>query len=213
MASCAWRLVPTNNTVRPCAANSPTKRLASRNIFRVFCRSMIWIPLRSPKIYSFIFGFQRRVWWPKCTPASSNSFIVISTANGPPLGLGACGPAPDCRAGESILLPAACRPCISPVRRAAKSLRLPLAELEALARALLPVLLALAHARIARQEAVLPQSRAQIGIEYRQRARKAHAYRAGLPAHATAVDRGHDVHLVAGVGKFQRLHGARQPRH
>jgi len=26
----------------------------------------------SPKMYSFIFGFQRFVWWPKCTPASSS---------------------------------------------------------------------------------------------------------------------------------------------
>jgi hypothetical protein len=34
------------------------------------------MPLRSPKMYSFIFGFQRLIWWPKCTPASSNSFIV-----------------------------------------------------------------------------------------------------------------------------------------
>src|SRR6266849_4036032 len=46
---------------------------------------MMWIPLRSPKIYSFIFGFHRRVWGPKRAPASSNSFIVISTANFPPL--------------------------------------------------------------------------------------------------------------------------------
>src|SRR6266536_3577451 len=37
------------------------------------------MPLRSPKMYSFIFGFQRRTWWPKCTPASSNSFIVTDT--------------------------------------------------------------------------------------------------------------------------------------
>src|ERR1041384_2486490 len=28
-------------------------------------------------MYSFIFGFQRFVWWPKCTPASSRSFIAI----------------------------------------------------------------------------------------------------------------------------------------
>src|SRR5216684_8105557 len=26
---------------------------------------------------SFIFGFQRFVWWPKCTPASSRSFIAM----------------------------------------------------------------------------------------------------------------------------------------
>ena len=25
---------------------------------------------------SFIFGFHRLVWWPKCTPASSSSFMV-----------------------------------------------------------------------------------------------------------------------------------------
>src|SRR5882724_1978440 len=37
------------------------------------------MPLRSPKMYSFIFGFHRRTWWPKCTPASSNSFIVTET--------------------------------------------------------------------------------------------------------------------------------------
>src|SRR5215831_1662041 len=36
------------------------------------------MPLRSPKIYSFIFGFQRLVWCPKWTPASSNSFIDIA---------------------------------------------------------------------------------------------------------------------------------------
>src|ERR1700681_4244156 len=42
------------------------------------------MPFRSPKMYSFIFGFQRLVWWPKCTPASSRSFIAIP-ANSPPL--------------------------------------------------------------------------------------------------------------------------------
>ena len=38
------------------------------------------MPFRSPKMYSFIFGFQRLTWWPKWTPASSNSFIVTVTA-------------------------------------------------------------------------------------------------------------------------------------
>src|SRR6476619_1939771 len=42
------------------------------------------MPFRSPKMYSFIFGFQRLVWWPKWTPASSKSFIAIP-ANSPPL--------------------------------------------------------------------------------------------------------------------------------
>src|SRR5438309_7781532 len=41
------------------------------------------MPLRSPKMYFCIFGFHRLVWWPKCTPASSSSFIV-SVAMPPP---------------------------------------------------------------------------------------------------------------------------------
>src|SRR5882724_9355027 len=36
------------------------------------------MPLRAPKMYGFIFGFQRLVWCPKCTPASSSCFIVTS---------------------------------------------------------------------------------------------------------------------------------------
>jgi len=32
---------------------------------------MMWILLRAPKMNGLIFGFQNRVWWPKCTPASS----------------------------------------------------------------------------------------------------------------------------------------------
>src|SRR3954451_17097591 len=31
------------------------------------------MPPRSEKMNRFIFGFQRRVWWPKCTPASRSS--------------------------------------------------------------------------------------------------------------------------------------------
>ena len=49
------------------------------------------MPFRSPKMYSFIFGFQRFVWWPKCTPASSRSFIAIA-AKCPPLLGPACKP-------------------------------------------------------------------------------------------------------------------------
>src|SRR3954471_10984468 len=42
------------------------------------------MPLRSPKMYSFIFGFHRFVGWPKWTPASSRSFNAIATKK-PPL--------------------------------------------------------------------------------------------------------------------------------
>src|SRR5687767_13545304 len=45
------------------------------------------MPLRSPKMNSFILGFQRFVWWPKCTPASSRSFIAIGSKLPPVLSL------------------------------------------------------------------------------------------------------------------------------
>jgi len=39
------------------------------------------MPPRSPKMKRFIFGFQRRVWWPKWTPASKSS-RMLTTATG-----------------------------------------------------------------------------------------------------------------------------------
>src|SRR6516225_2965244 len=36
------------------------------------------MPLRAPKMYCFIFGFQRLVWCPKWTPASRSCFMLIS---------------------------------------------------------------------------------------------------------------------------------------
>src|SRR5208282_3875851 len=138
------------------------------------------MPLRSPKIYSFIFGFQRRVWWPKWTPASSNSFMEISTAKGPPYSTRHRGSAfatmresraakPVCRrlAGRGFARPA-------PILRAGmdRDRCLALAVLEALARALLAVLLALFHARVARQESIFPQPRPHLGIVQRDGAGK-----------------------------------------
>src|SRR6185437_14686775 len=38
------------------------------------------MPLRSVKMYRFIFGFQRRVWWPKWTPLSRSCFMVTTGA-------------------------------------------------------------------------------------------------------------------------------------
>src|SRR6266850_4273410 len=43
------------------------------------------MPLRSMKMKRFIFGFQRRAWWPKCTPDSSNCFIVTTAMRVSPL--------------------------------------------------------------------------------------------------------------------------------
>src|SRR5882724_9313232 len=61
----------------------------------------------------------------------------------------------------------------SRLRRSAK--RLPLGELESLSRALLTVLLAFLHARIACEKTVLTQRRAQLGVEARNRPRQHHA--------------------------------------
>src|SRR6185369_10105438 len=38
------------------------------------------MPLRAPKMYGFIFGFQRLVWCPKWTPASSSWRMVMPCA-------------------------------------------------------------------------------------------------------------------------------------
>src|SRR3990167_8000174 len=101
------------------------------------------MPFRSPKMYSFIFGFQRFVWWPKCTPASSRSFIAIA-AKRPPRN----------RSGEG---------------RTRRRL-LPFAELEAFARSRHAVLLALLGARVARQHAFRLQPLAQLHVVDHQRA-------------------------------------------
>ena len=42
----------------------------------------MWMPLRAPKMKLFIFGFQRLVWWPKWTPASIISRMVIGASEG-----------------------------------------------------------------------------------------------------------------------------------
>src|SRR3954451_11060554 len=41
------------------------------------------MPPRSVKMKRFIFGFQRRVWWPKWTPASSNCFMETTGMGAP----------------------------------------------------------------------------------------------------------------------------------
>ena len=46
------------------------------------------MPPRSPKMNRRILGFQRRVWWPKWTPASSSSRMVTADTRNPPDRLG-----------------------------------------------------------------------------------------------------------------------------
>src|SRR5262249_34827669 len=119
-----------------------------------------------PKMKGFIFGFQRFVWCPKWTPASSRSFNAIPF-NCPPM-------------------------------------KLAFAELEALARALLSVLLALLDPRIARQEAFFLQLRPELHVVLHERARDAEAQRAGLAGDPAAGDRREDVELLARFGDGQR---------
>ncbi len=78
-ASGSWAcfLVPTNRTTSPRATVSRTKSRATSSRFAVWARSMMWIPLRSAKMNGRILGFQRRVWWPKWTPASSSCRIEM----------------------------------------------------------------------------------------------------------------------------------------
>src|SRR5919204_4452379 len=76
IVSCACFLVPTKSTGRPLAATLRVKSQASSSRRTVFCRSMMWMPLRAVKMYGRIFGFQRLVWCPKWTPASSSCFRV-----------------------------------------------------------------------------------------------------------------------------------------
>src|SRR5690348_1022888 len=84
-------------------------------------------------------------------------------------------------------------------------MRLALGELEARASALLSVLLALLHARIAREETGLLEALAQLEVVDLQRARDAVADRAGLAARAAAVHRDDDVELVDRLRQRQRL--------
>jgi hypothetical protein len=50
MASCACFFVPTKSTLPPRDATSRTKSHASRKRLTVCWRSMMWMPLRAPKM-------------------------------------------------------------------------------------------------------------------------------------------------------------------
>src|SRR5579884_2860768 len=102
-------------------------------------------------MYSFILGFHRRVWWPKCTPASRNSFIVIFDKSPPTLENQ--GPS-SARVFQSRAR-ANCQPVSI----------LALRELEPLACALLAVFLPFFGARVACEEITLSQTGTQFRIE------------------------------------------------
>src|SRR5215472_3430706 len=83
--------------------------------------------------------------------------------------------------------------------------QLPLAELEALARTLLSVLLAFLAAGVARKHAFALQFRAQLGVELEQSAGDAQAHGTGLSIHASAIDGGDHAKVAAGFGYHKRL--------
>src|SRR3954471_19275001 len=92
-----------------------------------------------------------------------------------------------------------------PKSRRATSGASALGELRALARLLEPGLLALLHARVARQEAAALELATQVRVGLEQRAGDPVAQRAGLGAHPPAVQAGDDVHAVLVTDGLQRL--------
>src|SRR5450432_2335937 len=157
--------------------------------------------------------------------------MVISTAKFPPLRIAVCArqtkkclakEQPFCRllAGRDLGGTACAKPpeldaehCYFACPAKSKNnLRLALGELEALACALLSVLLALLHARIASEKSILAQRGAQFGVEHRNGAGQAHANGSGLSADAATLGGNDHVHLVVEIGELQRLDGIVLPR-
>lgn len=83
--------------------------------------------------------------------------------------------------------------------------RLALGELEALAGALLAVLLAFVRARIARKETKFLQLRTKFAIELQQRTRNTQPGGFCLTRKATAVGKDEDIKLVGRLGGEQGL--------
>ena len=81
---------------------------------------------------------------------------------------------------------------------------LTLTELEPLTGAGHPVLLALFRARVAREQAVFLEARAELDVELAQRAGDAEADRAGLARHAAATDGGEDIELFGSFREQKR---------
>src|SRR5713226_601443 len=85
--------------------------------------------------------------------------------------------------------------------------KLALGELEALAGALLPVLLALLAARVAREKPFGLQLFAEFSVEHEQRAGNAHANCVGLSVNAAAGNIGHHIKRGGSFARDQRLLG------
>src|SRR3954462_11871900 len=94
-------------------------------------------------------------------------------------------------------------PACSPNRSRPRALAL--GELRPLAGLLEAGLLALLHARVAREEAAALELRAEVGIGVDERAGDPVAQRAGLGRDAAAVDLRHHVHPVLVADGLERL--------
>jgi len=77
--------------------------------------------------------------------------------------------------------------------------------LEALARALLTVLLSLMCASVARKKSELLELTSQLGVKFDQRARDAQARGAGLSADSTTLRKDDDIEALCGFSGEQRL--------
>src|SRR6266446_9777305 len=183
------------------------------------------MPFRSPKMYSFIFGFQRRTWWPKCTPASNNSFIVTVTKQLSPLCQLVCVLAAtvasalkatnqnrdngisisnfEMRIANCGLEKQEFLNSKSAIRNSqfSSSLR----ELEALARALLSVLLAFLDPRIARDQSRVFQGRPQVAVVLNQSSRNSVTNRSGLARWSAAGNVDQHVELGCRLSQLHRL--------
>jgi hypothetical protein len=91
------------------------------------------------------------------------------------------------------------------IRNPNSEVLLSLRELEALARALLAIFLALFDAGIARDQTRLLQHRTKVSIEFHQRAGNAMPNRARLARRATAANINQQVKLGSRLSQLQRL--------
>src|SRR5438477_5699356 len=155
------------------------------------------MPERSAKMNRRIFGFHRRVWCPKWTPASSRSCnwgCAIPTFPGFEFRRRSHLPrhpgAPGTQRG---------------IKRRERYLALPFRELEPLPRAGAAGLLPLHGPRIARQQPLLPQFLAMPVVREAQRPGDSQPHRARLPRHAAAPAVALHVERAERVGRGERL--------
>src|SRR5690606_22300841 len=147
---------------------------------------MMWMPLRWVKMKGFIFGFQRRVWWPKCTPASSSWSRPTSAMSCFLFSWGRCTP----RSG-----------CAAPERGGNSTLR----ELEALACLGTAGLLPLDLPRVTCQHTLLAERGTGFLVVLHERAGNAEADRVALARQPAAAHPHGHVELALEPGHLERL--------